>query len=52
MALGGRGPIRIEGLRIAAVQGGDDDNVSDIIDSLRGGKSKGKDTDVVADKAA
>ena len=50
VALGGRGPIRIEGLRIAAVKGGDDDNVSDIIDGLRGGK-KGKDTDIVADKA-
>ena len=44
VALGGRGPIRIEGLRIAAVKGGDDDNVSDIIDGLRGGK-KGQDTD-------
>ena len=53
VALGARGPIRIEGLRIAAVKGGDDDNVSDIIDGLRGGKKKGqgKETDVVADKA-
>src|SRR5688572_13057552 len=50
VALGGRGPIRIEGLRIAAVKGGDDDNVSDIIDGLRGGKKKGQDT-AAADKA-
>jgi len=45
VALGGRGPIRIEGLRIAAVKGGDDDNVSDIIDGLRGGKKKGQAAD-------
>ena len=51
VALGGRGPIRIEGLRIAAVKGGDDDNVSDIIDGLRGGKKKGPNTDATADAA-
>ena len=53
VALGGRGPIRIEGLRISAVKGGDDDNVSDIIDGLRGGKKKGQKTDgaSAADKA-
>ena len=40
VAVGARGPIRIEGLRIAAVRGGGDDNVSDIIDRLRGGKGQ------------
>jgi hypothetical protein len=35
VALGGRGPITISGLRVDAVRGGPDDNVTDIIDRLK-----------------
>jgi hypothetical protein len=41
IALGMRGPVTIEGLRIFAVHGGDNDNLSGILERLRGRKSKG-----------
>jgi hypothetical protein len=39
VALGGSGPVRVAGLKAHVVRGGTDDNVSDVLDHLRGGKS-------------
>jgi hypothetical protein len=36
VAFGGSGPVRVAGLRAHVVRGGMDDNVSDIVDRLRG----------------
>jgi hypothetical protein len=40
VAFGMRGPITVAGLRIFAVHGGDNDNVSALLDRLRGRRSK------------
>jgi hypothetical protein len=48
VALGMRGEVRVDGLRIAAVKGGSGDNLSALVDRLRGrsgGKAKTEATD-------
>ena len=52
VAWGGGTPVTITGLRVNVVRGGDNDNVSDIIDRLRGRRGAGAKPDSVPAGAA